>query len=163
MDGKQERKFSIEIPSPDTSVFCYYENSPVKFKLAFETAKCIKNMSIPKAIKYLSTVLDRKNCIPMTRYNLKVGRTRQAKVHGFEKGKWPTKVCQYFIKVLEALIKDAEKKSLDLDELKLTHLMVNKAPKRYGRRHSAFGRVKAYNSSPCHLEIVAMADQNLEE
>lgn len=163
MEKEKKRDYCYKITSPDTSVFCYFENTPVKFKLAYETAKHLKNKSIPQAIKYLKTVLNFKNCIPMTRYNLKVGRTRQARVHGYEKGKWPIKVCKYFIEVLESLIQDAEKKSLDLNELKLIHLMVNKAPIKYGRRNSAFGRVKPYNTSPCHLEIVATIDQKLEE
>ncbi|KAF7697507.1 60S ribosomal protein L17 [Cucumispora dikerogammari] len=156
-------KYCYKITTPDTSVFSQYKNTPIKFKLAYETAKHLKGKSIPQAIKYLKTVMDFKNCIPMTRYNRKVGRTRQAQVHGYVKGKWPIKVCKYFIGVFESLIQDAEKKSLDLIDLKLVHLMVNKSPIKYGRRNSAFGRVKPYNTNGCHLEVVAMVDQKLTE
>merc|ERR1711974_51468 len=165
MEQPQEtkRNFCYKITNPSQTVSNYTMNCPIKFKLAYETGKFIKNMNILKAITYLKSVITRDNCIPMTRYNKKVGRTNQAKQHGFQKGKWPTKVCTYFINQLENLIQEAEKKGLTLEDMKIVHVMPSKAPLRYGRRHSAFGRVKPYNTSLCHMELVAMVEDKLSE
>ncbi len=49
---------------------------------------------------------------------------------------------------------NAEKKSLDLDALQITHVQVNQAPKQRRRTYRAHGRIGPYQSSPCHVELV---------
>jgi len=55
----------------------------VHFKNTYETAKAIRGMSLPVAIKYMKDVLAHKRCIPFTRYRGGCGRTAQAKEWGF--------------------------------------------------------------------------------
>jgi len=49
---------------------------------------------------------------------------------------------------------NAEFKGLDTDHLVIEHIQVNRAPKMRRRTYRAHGRINAYMSSPCHIEII---------
>jgi len=49
---------------------------------------------------------------------------------------------------------NAEFKGLDTDHLVIEHVQVNRAPKMRRRTYRAHGRINAYMSSPCHIEII---------
>ncbi|KAG0434130.1 60S ribosomal protein L17 [Dictyocoela muelleri] len=149
------KKFSVEIEDPANSVFLKLENANIKFKNTRETSVPLRKKSITKAINYLKDVINFKQCVPITRYGDKCGRTPQAKAFGKDKGRWPQRPARFLIKVLNDLITEAEKKGLNPDELVIKHISINKAPKMYGRKHGAFGRVCPYNRTPCHIEIIA--------
>lgn len=44
-------------------------------------------------------------------------------------------------------------KGLDVDNLVITHIQVNKAMRQRRRTYRAHGRVNPYMSSPCHIEL----------
>jgi large subunit ribosomal protein L17e len=62
--------------------------------------------------------------------------------------------AQFLLDLLENAAANAEKKSLDLDSLQITHIQVNQAPKQRRRTYRAHGRIGPYQSSPCHVEMV---------
>ena len=45
-------------------------------------------------------------------------------------------------------------KGLDVDNLELFHIQVNRAQKQRRRTYRAHGRTNPYMSSPCHIEMV---------
>lgn len=45
-------------------------------------------------------------------------------------------------------------KGLDVDNLHITHIQVNKAMQQRRRTYRAHGRINPYMSSPCHVELV---------
>jgi large subunit ribosomal protein L17e len=45
-------------------------------------------------------------------------------------------------------------KGLDVDNLELFHIQVNRAQKQRRRTYRAHGRTNPYMSSPCHIELV---------
>ncbi|MER0387599.1 uL22 family ribosomal protein, partial [Vibrio vulnificus] len=49
---------------------------------------------------------------------------------------------------------NAESKGLDVDALVVKHVQVNKAQKGRRRTYRAHGRINAYMSSPCHIELI---------
>lgn len=62
--------------------------------------------------------------------------------------------AQFLLDLLRNASANAEKKSLDLDALQITHVQVNQAPKQRRRTYRAHGRIGPYQSSPCHVELV---------
>ncbi len=44
-------------------------------------------------------------------------------------------------------------KGLDVDNLTVSHIQVNKAMRQRRRTYRAHGRVNPYMSSPCHIEL----------
>lgn len=45
-------------------------------------------------------------------------------------------------------------KGLDVDNLVVSHIQVNRAMRQRRRTYRAHGRVNPYMSSPCHIELV---------
>lgn len=164
-------KYSYKPANPATSVKAASRDTRISFKNTRETSRMLKDKKIDEAITYLQNVINHKTCVPMRRYATKCGRTRQAKEYGTQRGRWPQKSCEFLIYLLNNMKANAAHKNLDVSTLVITHVQVNKAPKIYGRLHRAHGRVNSYNSSPCHIEIVAEkeivqmedTDQRIEE
>ena len=57
-----------------------------------------------------------------------------------------------------SLLKNAESnadyKGLDVDHLVVDHVQVNRAALMRRRTYRAHGRINAYMSSPCHIEVI---------
>ena len=54
----------------------------------------------------------------------------------------------------------AQVKGLDVDNLAITHIQVNKAMRQRRRTYRAHGRVNPYMSSPCHIELTVSEKDN---
>lgn len=130
----------------------------VHFKNTRETAQAIKGMKLSKAQKYLQDVVDHKQAVPFRRFKGGVGRCAQAQVFGVPQGRWPEKSAKLLSGLLVNAASNAESKGLDLDNLIIKHIQVNQAPKMRRRTYRAHGRINAYLSSPCHVEIVCVEE-----
>ncbi len=131
----------------------------VHFKNTRETAAAISGMKLVKAQKYLNAVINHKEVVPFRRFKGGVGRCAQAKVFGVSQGRWPEKSCKLILSLLKNAESNAEAKGLSLDALVVKHIQVNQAPKMRRRTHRAHGRINAYLSSPCHVEIVLCEEE----
>merc|ERR1719293_79854 len=102
----------------------------VHYKNTYETGQAIKGMGLRQAQQYLEDVCAKKRCIPFRKYKGCIGRTPQAKAFKMSQGRWPVKSC----KILLDLLKNAEFKNLDTDNLNIQHIAVHAAQK--GRRRT---------------------------
>jgi large subunit ribosomal protein L17e len=127
----------------------------VHFKNTYETGKAIKGMLLKTAQSYLRQVLDHHRCVPFTKYAGATGRTGQAKEWGLTKGRWPQKSVKVILSLLQNLASNAETKRLDVEKLVVKKVIVNQAMKGRRRTYRAHGRINAYLSSNCHVEIIA--------
>ena len=95
-------------------------------------------------------------CIPFRKYCGGVGRTAQAKNEGSTngQGRWPVKSCEYVLGLLKNAESNAEVKGLDRENLYVVHIQVNRAQQYRRRTFRAHGRINAYKSSPCHVEMI---------
>lgn len=125
----------------------------VHFKNTYETAKAIKGMLLNKAIQYLEQVLKHERCIPFTKFDGATGRTGQAKEFGLTHGRWPEKSVKVILGLLQNGKSNAETKKLNLDKLVIANCQVNQATAGRRRTFRAHGRVNAYMSSNCHVQI----------
>merc|ERR1712196_17585 len=64
------------------------------------------------------------------------------------------KSCTFLLHLLKNAESNAEVKGLDVDQLEIFHIQVNRAQKQRRRTYRAHGRTNPYMSSPCHLELV---------
>jgi len=129
----------------------------VHFKNTCVAAAALQKMSLQKAKKYLEDVLEKKQAIPFRFFNGCVGRHAQAKnVPGAAatQVRWPTKSCTFLLHLLKNAESNAEVKGLDVDNLEIFHIQVNRAQKQRRRTYRAHGRTNPYMSSPSHIEIV---------
>ena len=112
-------------------------------------------MLIETAKSYLNQVLDHHRCVPFTKYAGSTGRTGQAKEWGLTKGRWPEKSVKVILSLLQNLKSNAETKRLDTEKLVVKKVIVNQAMKGRRRTFRAHGRINAYLSCNCHVEIIA--------
>ena len=110
-------------------------------------------MLVKKAKQYLHEVLAHQRCIPYTKYDGSMGRTGQAIQFGLTKGRWPEKSVKIILSLLQNVLANAEIKKLDVDKLAIKKVIVNRAMKGRRRTYRAHGRINAYLSSNCHVEI----------
>ncbi|KAI5192088.1 large subunit ribosomal protein L17e [Nematocida sp. AWRm77] len=131
------------------------QNAKISYKNTHQTVTILKGMWLTSALAYLDDVLNHKRCVPMRKFNGGIARTSQAKEFGVLQGRWPEKSVTTVKAMLKKMQNDAKEKKLSLENLKITHTMVNKAPIIHNRTYRAHGRVTAWNKSPCHIAIVA--------
>ncbi|EGX46781.1 hypothetical protein AOL_s00097g411 [Orbilia oligospora ATCC 24927] len=136
----------------------------VSFKNTRETAQAVNGMKLARALVYLENVREKKECIPMRRFNGSTGRTAQAKQFGAPLGRWPEKSAEFLLGLLKNAEANAESKGLDGEKLVISHIQVNQAPKQRRRTYRAHGRINPYMSNPCHIEVVVSEeDESVEK
>jgi len=131
------------------------------FKNTRETANAVKNMGLKKAKSYLQAVLEHKQCVPFRVHTGGVGRTSQAKNNkskseggrASSQGRWPEKSVKVIMDLLRNAESNAELKGLDIDDLYVSHIAVQRARKMRRRTYRAHGRINPYMASPCHVEL----------
>jgi large subunit ribosomal protein L17e len=120
-----------------------------------ETAMALKGMSLKKAKVYLQNVLDKKDVIPLRRFCGSAGRSNLCKNHNYHgPGRFPEKSVRHLQDLLTNAESNAEMKSLETDNLYISHIQVNQAQHGRRRTYRAHGRINAYMSSPCHVEVI---------
>nr|UXY88218.1 60S ribosomal protein L17 [Cryptomonas curvata] len=110
-------------------------------------------MNINRAKQFLENVCMLKEIIPFTRYRYGVGRKAQLKNKKATNGRWPVKSAQSILKVLRNAESNACEKGLDISSLYIKNVQINKAVRGNRRTFRAHGRVNAFLSHPCHIEV----------
>eukprot|EP01055_Gregarina_sp_Pseudo9_P002844 Gregarina_sp_Pseudo_9__2843@NODE_3072_length_761_cov_286_106648_g2802_i0_p1_GENE_NODE_3072_length_761_cov_286_106648_g2802_i0NODE_3072_length_761_cov_286_106648_g2802_i0_p1_ORF_typecomplete_len190_score24_55Ribosomal_L22/PF00237_19/9_7e34NRBF2_MIT/PF17169_4/32NRBF2_MIT/PF17169_4/10_NODE_3072_length_761_cov_286_106648_g2802_i064633 len=126
----------------------------VHFKNTYETAAAIRGRNLLEAKKYLEAVLEHKRCIPYRKYNGGIGRTAQAKEFKLSQGRWPEKSVRHLLDLIKNVEANAAVKSLDVQNLYIWHIAVQRAQKGRRRTYRAHGRINPYMSNPCHIELI---------
>lgn len=125
----------------------------VHFKNTRETAAAIKGMSINRARQFLENVRMKKEIVPFVRYRYGIGKKAQTKNKNKISGRWPFKSADSILKILKSAESNALKKGLNLTSVYIKNIQVNKAIQGNRRTFRAHGRVNAFSSHPCHIEI----------
>merc|ERR1712160_156892 len=121
-------------------------------------------MTLRTAQTYLEDVCEKKRCIPFRKYTGCIGRTAQAKAFKMSQGRWPIKSAKIILDLLKNAESNAEFKNLDTDNLVIQHIQVNAAQQGRRRTYRAHGRMNAYMSSPCHIEMILKEkDESVEK
>ena len=121
-------------------------------KHAFEIARFIRRMRTDDAIEYLTGVVALEKAIPLRVHNKKVPHRHG--LQGWHTGRYPQKAAKVYIRLLNAVQKNAEYIGLDTANLKIVHVQANR-----GRRHVAFfpramGRATPKNRETVNIEVI---------
>lgn len=111
-------------------------------------------MKLTKAYAYLADVQEHKQVIPFRRFAGGIGRASQAKQFGTTKGRWPAKSVRVVLGLLKNAESNAEAKDIAAEDLFITNIVVQQAPKTHRRTFRAHGRINPYKGHPTHLEII---------
>ncbi|OEH78152.1 60S ribosomal protein L17 [Cyclospora cayetanensis] len=162
-------KYSCEASHPNKCAKALGQDLRVHFKNTYETAMAIKTdkrgnpMKLQAAKQYLEQVIEGKRCVPFRRYSNNIGRTAQAKEFKATQGRWPVKSCKILLGLLKNAEANAEQKNLDTENLVVEHIEVSRAPRGRRRTYRAHGRINAYMSSPCHIQLILREDSKAVE
>mmetsp|Transcript_712 Transcript_712/g.2377 ORF Transcript_712/g.2377 Transcript_712/m.2377 type:complete len:171 (-) Transcript_712:83-595(-) len=135
------------------------DNVRVHYKNTVETCAAVRGRTVADAKTYIMEVLKHKQCVPFKRFNGGPSRTPQAKGSGVSQGRWPRKSLLAVLRVLQNAEANAVQRGMSKDDLYVAHIQANEAPKIRRRTYRAHGRINAYMSSPCHIEIILQERQ----
>jgi len=147
-------RYSRESENPSQSCKAKGTDMRVHFKNTRETARAIKGMTLRRATAYLKNVVEKKEIIPYRRFTGHVGRKGQAKQFGATQGRWPKKSAEFLLSLLRNAESNGEYKSLNVENLVVDHIQINRAPKMRRRTYRAHGRINPFLSSPSHMEVI---------
>eukprot|EP00798_Chlamydomonas_sp_ICE-L_P018653 gene18653-25170_t len=148
-------KYAKEPENPSKCSKARGSDLRVHYKNTRETAMAIRGKTLIAGKQHLEAVLERKRCIPFRRHVTHCGRTGQAKQEDMPNGtgRWPVKSVEFILNLLKNAESNAEVKGLDVDNLVISQIQVNRAMRQRRRTYRAHGRVNPYMSSPCHIEL----------
>ncbi|EMR08199.1 ribosomal protein L22 [Pneumocystis murina B123] len=147
-------RYASEPSNPAKSAKARGEHLPVHFKNTREVAQAIKGLSLTRAFQYLENVKEHKEAVPFRRFHRGLGRTAQGKPFRVTLARWPEKSVRFIVDLLNNAKSNADFKGLDIENLYITHIQVNRAPRQRQRTYRAHGRINPYMNSPCHIEII---------
>jgi len=104
---------------------------PISSKQSIEICAFIRGKKLNKVLDYFDEVISHKKAIPFRRFNRDMGHKK-----GIGPGRYPVKAISEIRKVLLSVQTNAQYKGLNTSNLKIIHVVSNKAssPLHYGRR-----------------------------
>jgi len=126
----------------------------VHFKNTLNAANALKGRTLLDAQRYMEDVMEKKRCIPWRRFTGGIGQNPQAKEFKMVQGRWPVKSCKVLLGLLKNAEANAEFKNLDTENLIIKHIQVHEAQNGRRRTYRAHGRMGAYMSCPCHVQMI---------
>jgi len=148
------KKDKIKKTTTEKSCNANASNLRVHFKNTRETCSALKGMSLKRAQQYLENVVSKSEIVPFTRFKYGVSRKSQLKafITG-PSGRWPKKSAIVILEILKNAESNASYKNLNLNEIFIDKIEVNRAVKGRRRTFRAHGRINNFNSNPCHVKI----------
>ncbi|MBN1940605.1 MAG: 50S ribosomal protein L22 [Candidatus Diapherotrites archaeon] len=130
-------------------------NQRISLKYSTELCREVKGQRIDKAEKYLQRIIEKKDFLPLRKYNKKVPHRRGEGKSNVKSGRYPKNVCKAFISLLNSVKANADFKGLDTDNLLIINAFASQGFSRTG--HQPKGRIggKRWKKKSTHLEIVA--------
>lgn len=117
---------------------------PISLKKTVETCNFIRGKSVNEAKEILKQVSEKKMAIPFKRFNADMGHKKK-----IGPGRFPIKVSNALIKLLETAEANAQFKGLNTSNLTITHICSHKGGKSWH-----FGRKRRREMKRTHVEIV---------
>jgi large subunit ribosomal protein L22 len=139
---------------PATTARAYGKDLDVSPKSGRNVAKAIKGMPVARAKAFLIDVAALKTPVPFLVRKRKIAHRRGK---GFGPGKYPVKVCESFLKVLESAEANAEYKGLDTEALVITHASAYQGQVTKAFTPRAQGRATPHYNRLCNFEVILTA------
>ena len=134
----------------DSMARAYGRELPISWKKAVELARALRGKKVENAITYLENVIALKQAVPFRRYNRWV-----AHKSGLGPARYPVKAAQYFKRVIESAVSNAEYLGReDPDAMVIRSINAHKGRITKGQTRRAQGRSTPWNQDTVNLEIV---------
>ena len=137
---------------PDTTARAMLRERHMSHKHSKEIAREIKGRTVGDAVSYLEAVIEGERSVPFRSHNSGVGH--RSDIDGWDAGRYPTKVSEEFLDLLENVAANAEQKGFDGESMEIAHVAAHKVGESIGRKPRAMGRATAWNTPQVDVEIV---------
>jgi len=133
-------------------------NIPISTKYAVEFSNYFNGMLLRKAIKITEDIEQKKDYLPLVKYNLKVAHRKGDSKRNVASGRYPVKATKYVKNLLLDVKSNAENLNLDFEKLKIIHMFANKGVTR--SKLQPLGRVagKQRESKSTNIEVIVLEE-----
>jgi large subunit ribosomal protein L22 len=121
-------------------------------KWSVETCWAIRGKKLEDAIEFLEDVIQMRRPVPIKKY--KKGLAHRRGLSKAYAGRYPVKVAENILKVLESARSNAEYKGLDTERLYIKHISALRGRVIRGILPRAFGRASPHNTLTTNIEVV---------
>ncbi|HLC35992.1 MAG TPA: 50S ribosomal protein L22 [archaeon] len=131
----------------------FVSNARASLKYCTEYARELKGMRVEKAQRFLQNVIDKKEHLPLKKYNKNVGHRKGLARSGAKQGRYPINTSKIVLNLVNSVKANADYKGLDSDNLVIAHMFACCGFRRRG--HQNQGRIsgKVHLRKSTHLEI----------
>ncbi|SEW08388.1 50S ribosomal protein L22 [Natrinema salifodinae] len=137
---------------PDATAKAMLRERHMSHKHSKEVAREIKGRTIGDAQAYLQDVIDEVQSVPFKSHN--AGAGHRSDVEGWDAGKYPEKVSEAFLDLLENVEGNADHQGFDGESMEIVHVAAHKVGESVGRKPRAMGRASSWNTPQVDVEIV---------
>jgi len=137
---------------PDRTAKAMLRERHMSNKHSKEVAREIKGRTVADAQAYLQDVLDKTQSVPFKSHN--TGAGHRSDIDGWDAGKYPEKVSNEFLDLLENVEANADHQGFDGASMEIVHVAAHKVGESVGRKPRAMGRASAWNTPQVDVEIV---------
>lgn len=133
-------------------------NLPISSRYGIEFSNYLMGKKIDRAITILSNIIEKKEHLPLVRFNKKCAHRKGDAIRGVPTGKYPVKAAFEIKKLLEEVRANAENKNLDAEKLKIIHMFATKGVQR--RKMQPLGRISGKNrkSKSTDIEVIVLEE-----
>ncbi|QFU83947.1 50S ribosomal protein L22 [Natronorubrum aibiense] len=146
---------------PDATAKAMLRERHMSHKHSKEVARELKGRSVGNAQAYLQDVIDQKQSVPFKSHNSGAGH--RSDVEGWDAGKYPEKVSEAFLDLLENVESNADHQGFDGESMEIVHVAAHKVGESVGRKPRAMGRASAWNTPQVDVEIVVEEVEDTED
>ncbi|WP_121744569.1 50S ribosomal protein L22 [Natronorubrum halophilum] len=137
---------------PDATAKAMLRERHMSNKHSKEVARELKGRTVENAQDYLQDVIDKKQSVPFKSHN--AGAGHRSDIDGWDAGKYPEKVSNAFLELLENVEANADHQGFDGQSMEIVHVAAHKVGESVGRKPRAMGRASAWNTPQVDVEIV---------
>jgi len=148
-----KKNYQEKIESPKTAR-AFASNQGISLKFATEMCREIRNKKIEKAEAMIQRILEKKDFLPLRVYRKKTAHRRGESKSGVKSGRYPEKVCNAFLNILNSVKANADFKGLDAENLLIVHAFASQGFRRGS--HQPKGKIagKRWAKKSTHIEVV---------
>lgn len=139
-----------------------FTNKRISTKYATELCREIRGKPVDKAIAFVKRIIAHEDFLPLRKYRLKVAH-RKGNARTVPSGRFPEKVCNAFVELLESVKSNAANKGLNEDALIIRHVFASGGfhRKAMQSRGKIAGKVRKRKST--HLEVIVQESKGVKK
>lgn len=154
MSNMTKKEYQAKIGKESKIAKATMKNADASLKYSTEVCNQIKGMYVEKAIAWLTRIKNKEEYLPLKKYNKKVAHRKGNASNGVKSGRYPQKVTQVFIELLESAKSNADFKGLDVEKLNIIHAFASMGISRMSYQSKGKIAGKARKRNATHIEII---------